>query len=169
MTQCLIRCNKSSEKLDSVILECQKLSRISEKQNFREAEFIDCVRSIAGSEGVTLCRRMLDSIGSRKNNSTNATPEGRCMVCKRSTYPDDMKALMVGSRGLSTQVEEEENDIEIEPVILCDGCNSEAHLSCAGLKKVTHIALRNYDSECVRAHTCRFLILTGTARLVPKD
>ena len=48
----IMKASKGSQAvLENLYLECQKLSKISEKQTFREADFMATVKSIAGDSG----------------------------------------------------------------------------------------------------------------------
>ena len=106
-----------AEVLENMYAECQKLSKINEKNSFREADFMAIVRSIAGDGGVNLCRSLLDGI---ENDDLDLHPSkimaGRCLVCRSSTY---------------------EEDCADDKVILCDGCNGEIHLRCTSLPSVS--------------------------------
>eukprot|EP01041_Mallomonas_annulata_P004666 gene4666-9256_t len=117
--------SSSQDYLARVSQECQKLTSTASLNSFREADFMDRVRRIAGDEGVALCRSMMGG-GSGSGSGAGGTDgdendmimrviEGRCTVCKKSTYNEDCIGISV---------------------ILCDGCNSEAHLPCLKLAKV---------------------------------
>ena len=59
--------------------ECQKLWNISSKSSFREADFMKVVKEIAGEEGMTLCRSLLDGIEDDGDNDLQGrVTEGRC-------------------------------------------------------------------------------------------
>jgi NAD-dependent SIR2 family protein deacetylase len=75
------------------------------------------VKEIAGEEGVTVCRSLLDGIeDDREADLHNRITEGRCTVCRGSTYEDDCA--------------------EDDEIILCDGCNAEAHMRCLNMTTV---------------------------------
>jgi hypothetical protein len=105
----------SQEYVNSVWLNCEKLSSLCTRTNFREADFIECVELIAGQQGVSVCRAMFDGIQDDEYGKQNKLIVGRCVLCRRSTFDEDC------------------ND---EDVLLCDGCNAEAHLSCTGMVSV---------------------------------
>lgn len=75
------------------------------------------VKVIAGDEGVMSCRSLLDGIddGGEAELQSRVT-EGRCTVCMGSTFEDDLP--------------------EGDEVILCDGCNAEAHIRCLNMTSV---------------------------------
>jgi PHD-finger len=75
------------------------------------------VKVIAGEDGVTICRSLLDGIddGGEAELQSRVT-EGRCSVCMGSTFEDDLP--------------------EGDEVILCDGCNAEAHIRCLNMSSV---------------------------------
>lgn len=75
------------------------------------------VKVIAGDEGVNICRSLLDGIddGGEAELQSRVT-EGRCSVCMGSTFEDDLP--------------------EGDEVILCDGCNAEAHIRCLNMTSV---------------------------------
>jgi hypothetical protein len=102
--------------LQKIASECEKLLRISSKSNFREADFMNVVKEVIGDDGVSLCRSFLDGIDSRGKDLQNRVIEGRCVICKGSTYEEDI--------GPDVQV------------ILCDGCDAEVHLHCLNLERV---------------------------------
>lgn len=102
--------------LHKMASDCEKLLRISSKASFREADFMKVVREIVGDHGVSLCRSYLDGIDNREKELHNRVIEGRCVICKGSTYEEDIGP-----------------DVE---VILCDGCDAEVHLHCLNLTQV---------------------------------
>lgn len=116
--------DKSLEVMSKIYTDCEKLMRIGNKPNFREADFMEMVKELSGEEGVTLCRSLLDGIDSSESYLQNIISEGRCVVCNGSTLEEDMAANA-------------EEEGEVEDIILCDGCNAEVHLSCLGLSVVS--------------------------------
>ena len=100
--------------------ECTKLTKMSVKDSFCEADFIEQVKKVAGLEGVAMCRSLLDGVEVDSEDALrhkqHKVVEGRCIHCRGSTFDDDIA----------------ENDF----VLLCDGCNAEAHLSCLAIDKV---------------------------------
>lgn len=59
--------------------DCQKLWTISSKSSFREADFMKVVKEIAGEEGMTLCRSLLDGIEDDGDRDLQGrVTEGRC-------------------------------------------------------------------------------------------
>ena len=113
--------SKSQEYLQNQYQECVRLLSSSAMDSFREADFVDRVRSIAGDEGVSVCRSLLDGVSAaeQEGDMINRVIEGRCTVCKSSTFeePTDGPSVM-------------------GQVVLCDGCNAEAHLKCLNMTKV---------------------------------
>ena len=53
---------QASEHISKAHNECQKLLTITAKQRFREADFMKVVQGLAGDEGVSVCRALLDGI-----------------------------------------------------------------------------------------------------------
>ena len=97
--------------------ECTKLTKMSVTDSFCEADFIEQVKKVAGTEGVALCRSLLDGVETDSEAvKQNKVVEGRCIHCRGSTFED--------------------NVAEDDEVLLCDGCNAEAHLSCLTIDKV---------------------------------
>ena len=110
--------------IEHLYSECERLIKISSKPNFREADFISLVREICGEEGVSICRGLLDGISVDAQGQLesalylqNMITEGRCVICNGSTF-------------------EEESDEAGDQILLCDGCNAEAHLKCLNLSAV---------------------------------
>ncbi len=77
--------------------------------------------------------------------------DGRCAICKGSTFPEDqINGSGEGDGEEKTEgkvknkdkdkdketLEKEKEKKKYHEVILCDGCNSEAHLRCLGLANV---------------------------------
>ena len=52
--------------------------------------------------------------------------DGRCLICKGSTFEEDMPDLVDESTGEVTKA----------AILLCDGCNSEVHLHCLNLSTI---------------------------------
>jgi hypothetical protein len=133
--------------IERLFSDCQKLAKICEKQTFREADFIDTVRAVAGDDAATLCRSLLDGIvieNPEDGICQRAVVEGRCIICHRSTYLEDLQQASMDVDGENADDEEPET----EQVILCDGCNAEAHLSCTSLDSVGTVSLC-YDCSAV--------------------
>ena len=104
--------------LNEIYSECLKLSKMSLREPFHEADFMDQVMKISGTEGVILARSLLEGndptiIG--EDTMKQIVIEGRCLICKESTFDDDCDG---------------------KSVLLCDGCNSEVHMTCVGLNSV---------------------------------
>jgi PHD-finger len=113
---------------------CQKLGTISAKSAFREADFMKVVKAIAGEDGVALCRSLLDGIDDDGEGELQSrVTEGRCTVCMGSTYEDDCE--------------------EGDDIILCDGCNAEAHIRCLNMKVVP--STEWYCSVCADRQAAR--------------
>jgi hypothetical protein len=107
--------------------ECQKLWTISAKTPFREAVFLKVVKEIAGDEGMAVCRSLLEGIeddGAGYADLQSRVTEGRCTVCMGSTYEEDCE--------------------DGDDIILCDGCNAEAHLKCLNMT-----AVPNTEWHCI--------------------
>lgn len=112
--------------IEKVHDDCDKLAKVCNKASFREGEFMSMVRNLCGEDAVLYCRSLLDGIGSEATADGNqqVAVEGRCMLCNGSTFEEDM-------------LEGDSEEIKIEnQVILCDGCNGEAHLGCLNLTAV---------------------------------
>lgn len=112
--------------IENLYAECDQLVKVSSKPNFREADFMSLVRAICGEEGVTYCRALLDGISVESQNQLdssaylqNMVTEGRCVICNGSTFE-----------------EEPSGDESGDQILLCDGCNAEAHLRCLNLSAV---------------------------------
>lgn len=90
-----------------------------------EATFVEQCKCVAGDDGLTLFRRMMNRCGEGDDSdgygddvyAQNAVIAGRCYVCKGSTFEDDCPKPE-------------------DCVLLCDGCNAEAHLRCVSLGAV---------------------------------
>jgi hypothetical protein len=114
----------SISKVNFLYGECEKLRTIAAQGTFREGDFMRVVKGLVGDEGTAYCRAMLDGIsgacGSGLQREMKARVfEGRCSMCKVSTYEED-----------------QDEGEEVGEVLLCEGCNSEVHLRCAGLASV---------------------------------
>lgn len=108
----------SYEYLHEMYSECLKLSKMSLREQFHEADFLDQVMRISGGEGVVLARSLLednDRAIIEEETIKQSVIEGRCLVCKESTF---------------------EEDCDGKQVLLCDGCNAEVHIPCIGLTSV---------------------------------
>lgn len=118
--------------LNRVYGDCEKLMRISSKVSFREADFLDAVRTVAGDDAVHQCRDMLDGIecSGRAGQLQSMVVEGRCVVCRGSTYEEDMERETADAG-----MDEEQAAAHME-IVLCDGCNAEVHLKCLKLTAV---------------------------------
>jgi hypothetical protein len=109
--------SESNTYLNGIYNECVKLSKMSIREPFHEADFVDQVRKIAGKDGATLCLRLMDGMdheSAQERIQVNQVIDGRCLVCRGSTFEDDYEGT----------------------VLLCDGCNGEAHFTCLDLEKV---------------------------------
>jgi hypothetical protein len=110
----------SYEYLHEMYSECLKLSKMSLREQFHEGDFLDQVMRISGGDGVVLARSLLEdndllAILEREEAMKQNVIEGRCLVCKESTY---------------------EEDCDGKQVLLCDGCNAEVHIPCVGFTSV---------------------------------
>lgn len=79
--------------------------------------------------------------------------EGRCLICNGSTYEEDEN--------------EEDRQQSNVTVILCDGCNCEAHLRCLELKSVrlyvfVTLMLLSTTLVIMAIFRCRCLMMPGT-------
>eukprot|EP01035_Chromulina_nebulosa_P019311 gene19311-25173_t len=123
--------SKANEYLQSIHSNCEKLMKVSSKSTFREADFMKTVKLLCGEEGVAICRSYLDGI-SDNSELYQRIIEGRCIICKGTTFESD------GNDENDENGEEKEDEI-----ILCDGCDAEAHLRCLNLNEVP-----NRDWHC---------------------
>ena len=108
---------------------------------------------------MSLCRLLLDGILDSSTTTTDTAHthmsttthqqhqqqqqqqqiiSGRCVICKRSTFESDLQ--------------------EGESVILCDGCNAEAHFACT---KVTSVSMRIHMREYVIIYVYILLFYVG--------
>lgn len=113
----VLKCHdESNSYLNGIYNECVKLSKMSIREPFHEADFIDQVQKVAGKDGAALCMRMMDGMDyeSAQERLKLQVIDGRCLVCRGSTFEDDYEGT----------------------VLLCDGCNGEAHFPCLELEKV---------------------------------
>lgn len=127
----LIRNNASAHAyLEKLNNECMKLAKLSTPTGNGtslpvEAAFVEQCKIVAGDAGLSLFRRMMggrcatgaDDANGDDIYSQNAVIAGRCQVCKGSTFEDDCPNSE-------------------DCVLLCDGCNVEAHLHCVALASV---------------------------------
>lgn len=106
--------------LSNMSTECMKLSKMSLREPFLEADFLHQVEKVAGEEGTVLCSKLMDGLDDESllQALQQKAIEGRCSVCRESTYEDTQR------------------------VLLCDGCNGELHMACVGLQTVIIICLR---------------------------
>lgn len=110
--------------IEHLYSECDRLIKIISKPNFREADFISLVRELCGEEVVSMCRGLLDGLsmdGTQEASAAylqNQITQGRCIVCNGSTFEDDAEDVA-------------------DEILLCDGCNAEAHLKCLNLTAVS--------------------------------
>lgn len=133
----------AAEVFSKVNAECLKLCNIASNSNFREAEFMLSVKEISGDEGMTVCRALLDGIeDSDDQELQNKITEGRCTICIKSTYEVDCD--------------------EDEHVIMCDGCNAEAHLKCLNMTVVP-----TYDWLCDKCNERMILREGKGSNIVP--
>jgi hypothetical protein len=144
---------KAVNRLKRIHDDCANIMRMCAKTSFREADFMTSVRDLSGEEAMKCCRILLDGLDS--GNTTEPylqsfLTEGRCMVCNTSTYEEDEDEDQENGDTNATPPE--------NPVILCDGCNAEAHLNCLGLAAVPNDAW--YCSVCVDRQARRDRIST---------
>jgi hypothetical protein len=131
----LIRLNPDAHECMSAIHhECSKLAKMSSQAPGStnmpvEAAFVAQCRAVAGEEAVQLYRRSMDGLYKDKFGASgdysevadddlyaqNVVITGRCALCKGSTFSEDCPD---------------------DQVLLCDGCNVEAHLKCLELDAV---------------------------------
>jgi hypothetical protein len=110
--------------IEHLYSECDRLIKIISKPNFREADFISLVRELCGEEVVSMCRGLLDGLsvdGTQEASAAylqNQIAQGRCIVCNGSTFDDEVEDVA-------------------DEILLCDGCNAEAHLKCLNLTAVS--------------------------------
>eukprot|EP01042_Synura_sphagnicola_P000235 gene235-242_t len=121
---------KSQDFLQQVCDECSAIMDMATSDSFREADFVEKVRVIAGDQGVAACRSLLDGVEEADADTLNRVIDGRCIVCKCSTYEEDGDVADGGKEGGGG------GNGNTTAVVLCDGCNAEAHLACLGLTKV---------------------------------
>ena len=109
----------SVNRIESMKAECEKLRTIAAQGTFKEGDFMRSVHVLCGDQGTATCRAMLDGIsgaGIRREAKARVF-EGRCSVCKVSTYEEDCG-----------------EGEEVGEVLLCEGCNAgdalTLHFSC---------------------------------------
>lgn len=97
--------------------DCSKLLKLVAKETVREAEILELVRAIVTDRAKGVLRSFFEGLDeSSEELLRSRVIEGRCVICRGSTYEGDLA--------------------EDEEVVLCDGCNGEAHLRCLNLKEV---------------------------------
>lgn len=132
--------SESNTYLNGIYNECVKLSKMSIREPFHEADFIDQVRKIAGNDGATLCLRLMDGMdieAAQERVQVNQVIDGRCLMCRGSTFEDDYEGT----------------------ILLCDGCNGEAHFTCLDLEKVPLINI--YVLLLYNMYLIRFPVRNG--------
>lgn len=125
----LIRDNPSShEYLSHLSNDCLKLAKLASPTGNGtslpvEADFVEQCKAVAGDEALEVFRSVMDGRALCEGDvegddiyAQNAVVAGRCLSCKGSTFEDDCRAD--------------------DTVLLCDGCNVEAHLRCLSLASV---------------------------------
>lgn len=153
----------SSARIESIHKDCDRLKKLCGNfGSFKEADFMRTVKNVAGAEGVALCRSMLEDLGDAGDSEhllQSKVFEGRCFICKSSTYepPTHLPKAKPGRKStsrvsLTTEDTEamgmDESMTEFSSrggpgsrggrrkadddneIILCDGCNAEVHLKC---------------------------------------
>ena len=115
----------SVNRIEAMKGECEKLRMCAAQGTFKEGEFVRSVNILCGDEGTAICRAMLDGItgagagaGIRREVKARVF-EGRCSVCKVSTYEEDC-----------------DEGEEVGEVLLCEGCNAETHLRCTTYQSI---------------------------------
>eukprot|EP01033_Poteriospumella_lacustris_P001523 gene1523-1100_t len=139
---------KALEHLKSIHDDCANIMRMCAKTSFREADFMTAVRDLSGDDAVKCCRALLDGIDSGSKPEPylqSFLTEGRCLVCNTTTYEEEDEDDGAGGAGGGGGGGS--GGGSANPVILCDGCNAEAHLQCLGLPAVPTDAW--YCSVCV--------------------
>ena len=176
----LVRLNPDAhEYMNNLHHECEKLVKMSSphagSSNIpAEAAFIAQCRAVAGDDAVLLFRKIMDgmNVGQRSGQVEGEGDEyvqrivasGKCYVCKGSTFIEDVS-----------------DDL----ILLCDGCNVEAHLKCLDLDGVISRTFLLFFFLCVQwsvvcgliltcvtplfVYVCRSPLANGTARLVSRE
>lgn len=114
----LLRYNsKCCEYITRLHADCSKLLKLVAKETVREAELLELIRAIVGDRANGVLRSFFEGLDeSSEDMLRNRVIEGRCVICRGSTYEGDLD--------------------DDEEVVLCDGCNGEAHLRCLNLTEV---------------------------------
>lgn len=140
---CIILRNTSTcrDHLHRINTDCDKLVKLCDRSNFREADFMSLVKELCGDSGVAYCRNLLDGVGNVDESSNNPSfvTEGRCILCNTSTYEEDMQ--------------ENPDESISKDILLCDGCNAEAHLRCLGLGAIPNSSW--FCSNCLSRQSKR--------------
>lgn len=112
----LLRYNAKCIELTSKLqTDCGKLLKTVSKDSFREAELLEIAKAVVGDSATCILRSLFDGTEeSSEANLQSLVIDGRCGVCKGSTY-----------------------DLTDDDVVLCDGCDGEAHLKCLNLTEVS--------------------------------
>lgn len=147
---------KASDYVKKLHDDCGNILRMCAKTTFREADFMTSVRDLSGDDAVKCCRGLLDGIestGGQDSYLQSFLTEGRCLICNGSTYEEDEN--------------EEDRQQSNVTVILCDGCNCEAHLRCLELKSVrlyvfVTLMLLSTTLVITAIFRCRCLMMPGT-------
>jgi hypothetical protein len=107
---------KCAEYVSKLQSECNKLLRTVAKDSFRDAELLDIVKVIVKDNAVAVYHNLFEGSDDAAEADVSGVIEGRCIVCKGTTYEEELP--------------------EDAQVVLCDGCNGEAHLECLNLAEV---------------------------------
>eukprot|EP00605_Chrysophyceae_sp_TOSAG23-4_P000427 GSChrysophyteH1.ASY1.ANO1.484.1 assembled CDS len=121
---------KQANRIAQLQTKVEELYSIAAQPMFREGEFLRIADDITNDVGALRCRQMLDQIVGDKipRGDIHKIFDGRCVVCKSSTFPEDQQN--------NSDDEDDSPKKRKNEVILCDACNSEAHLRCLGLNSV---------------------------------
>ncbi len=132
---------KSTKRIEHLQKSVEQLHAAASGPVFKEGTFLSIVDDITGNVGSLKCRSMLDEIMGDESNHKRTIHSriftGRCSVCKGGTFPEDMLSDdedEADEKDKSSKVNNQKNPMKM--VILCDGCNSEAHLKCLNLAGV---------------------------------
>jgi hypothetical protein len=119
LCELLLSTNLCCDTVTKVKTDCEKLTKLMNAEKFRRGEFLDIIKAACGDKGFNICRELLDGSNPNKGDDEDDPHNpivGICMICKGSTYEDDLN--------------------EDDDVMLCDGCNGEAHMKCLGLTEI---------------------------------
>ena len=119
LCELLLSTNLCCDTVTKVKTDCEKLTKLMNAEKFRRGEFLDIIKAACGDKGFNICRELLDGSNANKGDDDDDPHNpiaGICMICKGSTYEDDLN--------------------EDDDVMLCDGCNGEAHMKCLGLTEI---------------------------------